>query len=262
MSNIKESVKKILYSVFTSSLFFGIFFLFYNSNSEIGITALILLLLLFFPLILSGLWLGYIGIVLPILFSLAIYYIDPMATIILLIVFIIPSVLLVVITTNNKIKQYCSPLIFIIFYITLCMILLLNYFSYKIDSSIYNYLYDLFTFLSISIISNNKDVFQGVDTTNTIKIISFIIPALSSFLWIAWINMNYKLALLIINRTDVLPNNNYTEINVLPTWYSYIVIIFAISVFLINKIFVDAENLCYTLYNIFEFLFFWPQPSL
>ena len=264
MENIKDIFKKLPYSIFTSSLFFGIFFLFYNSHSEVGVTALILLLVLFFPLILSGLWLGYTAVVLPIIFAAAIYFVDPVTTLVLLVVFIIPSSLLVVITRNQNINKYCSPLIFIIFYIILINTLVLTYFSYSIDSSIYSYLYDLFTFLSISIISSNKDIFEGMDTTNTIKIISFIIPAISAFLWIAWINMNYKLALLVISKTEVSYTNNHNNI-FLPSWYTYVFIIIAVSTLLINKIFVDAENLCYTLYNILLVLwicYFYPGYSI
>jgi hypothetical protein len=264
MENIKDILKKLPYSIFTSSLFFGIFFLFYNSNSEMNVTALILLLVLFFPLILSGLWLGYTAIAIPLICASAISFIDPIITIILLVFFIIPSSLLVLITRNPIVNKYCSPLVFIIFYIIVINTVVLTYLSYSIDSSIYSYLYDLFTFLSISIISSNKDIFEGVDTTNTIKIISLIIPAISSFLWIAWINMNYKLALLVISKTEVSDKNTNNNI-FLPSWYTYVFIIIAVSTLLINKIFVDAENLCYTLYNILLVLwicYFYPGYSI
>ena len=89
MENIKDIFKKLPYSIFTSSLFFGIFFLFYNSHSEVGVTALILLLVLFFPLILSGLWLGYTAVVLPIIFAAAIYFVDPVTTIVLLLLYLV-----------------------------------------------------------------------------------------------------------------------------------------------------------------------------
>ncbi len=207
---------------------------------------LILQVIIFLPLFISGWLVGYLGYIVVSIFSISVAYFSISLALWIFLLFIIPSSVAIYISKISKTNVIGKILFFISSYTAIVVMSYLSYYAYKTSiNNLHYFLSDNLLYILIAANNIMGGTLEDVIIAQRIEILAFFIPSIVSFVYIICFMFNYMISKMLTKNMD----DSLTVSDNLPIWHTAMFLCVALFSLLSHKMLVKDSNMHYILYN-------------